>query len=410
VGKLDKKTFLALWLFNPFISAIYTFRDFKYNTNIGPYLLISLFFGVSFVVSTSGGDSERYAEELVRYHQQNISLNDVLDSSYDEGGSKLDVYQPLVTWVVSTFTANIKVLFSVFAIVFGYFWFKSLIIIRSFIAKPLNGLLLLAFLLLVLTNPIWKINGVRMWTAVGVFFYGIVLLHFKNDKKGWIFLVLPMLIHFSLIISLVLYIAYRILPLKNTTILFGLFIFSFFLGELNLDILRSYFELLPSILQSKQGYVGEEYVEKVGMFSEQHNLNYLIANLLNKYVILVMVIIVYYNMVFNKKISEKYLNAFFPVALFFLTFSNFAASVPSGGRFATVSNLMLVTAFLLFLNQDTKMNIIIKGILNGSLFYIIIFEIRIGLETTGVFFFIGNPIVNWFIIDSPLINFFKSIF
>ncbi|MGA9213158.1 EpsG family protein, partial [Kaistella sp.] len=256
MGKINNKTFIALWLFNPFLSGIYLFRNLKQNTSILPYLLLSFFFGLSFVVSTTGGDSVRYTAELVTYHQQNISLSQVLNQFYEDGNSTLDVYQPLVTWAVSIFTANTKVLFAIFALVFGYFWFKSLLIIRSNIDIPLKGLAGLAFLLLALINPIWNINGVRMWTAVGIFFYGIILLYLQNSKRGWFFLILPMFIHFSLIISLILYLLYRVIPSKNKTALLVLFIFTFFLGELNLDVVREYFELLPGIIQTKQGYLG----------------------------------------------------------------------------------------------------------------------------------------------------------
>lgn len=408
--QLDKRTFLALWLFNPFLSAIYVFRDFKNNVRIAPYLLLSLFFGLSFVVSTTGGDSERYAEELLRYHQDDVTLTQVLYEAYGHDMSKLDIYQPFVTWFVSIFTENVKVLFIIFALFFGYFWFKSLIIVRHHFNLPLKGIALLTLLLLAFTNPIWQINGVRMWTAVAVFFYGVVLINLEKDKKGWFFLILPIFIHFSLVASLGLYIAYTLLPSKNTTILFILFIASFFLGQLDLNFLRESFSLLPGMLQSRDAYLGEEYVEVLGERKAEHAAHFLLALIISKYIFFTMVIIIYYYGVLKKNLLDKNLKVFFTMALFFLCFSNMAASVPSGGRFAIVSNLILMTAFLLFLNYNVKLQPHLKVLLSISMIFIILFLLRSGMQSVGLFFFIGNPILNWLIVDTPIIDFIKSPF
>lgn len=411
MARLDKKTFLFLWLFNPLVSAIYVFKNFKQNTSIYPYLFLSFFFGLSFVVSTTGADSERYAAQLLQYNRQNISLFEVIGDFYSEKGTKLDIYQPLVTWFISLFTDNVKVLFAFFALVFGYFWFKSLLLIRSHLHIPLKGLALLTFLFLAFTNPIWLINGVRMWTAVGCFFYGLVVLHLEKDKRGWFYLVLPMFIHFSLIIALVVYILYVIIPYKNKTILFfAAFLFTFFLGELDLDIFRSYFEQAPEFLEKKGSYLNEDYVERVSEAKEQYAFHVILARNLAKYCVLAMIVLMYYYYSRNKrKITDNYFNVIFTLGLFFASFSNLASNIPSGGRFIALSNLVILTAFLLFLNQRIKINFAIKLLLSCSLLFVIIFRIREGLDYVGSFLFIGNPIVNWFVEDSPLIDGIKSL-
>lgn len=412
MARLDKKTFLALWIFNPFISAIYVFKNFKQNTSIYPFLFLSFFFGLSFVVSTTGADSERYATQLLQYHRQNISLVEVIADFYSEEGTKLDIYQPLVTWLISLFTDNVKILFAFFALVFGYFWFKSLLLVRSHIHIPLKGLILLAFLFLALTNPIWKINGVRMWTAVGVFFYGLLLLYLQKDKKGWIYLILPMFIHFSLAIAFVVHVLYVIVPFKNKTFLFFVaFLFTFFLGELDLDIIRGYFEEAPKLLEKKSSYLNEEYVEKVSEAKERFAFHVILARDLSKYSILTITILMYYYYSRYKKIiTDHYFHVVFTLGLFFASFSNLASNIPSGSRFTTLSNLIVLTAFLLFLNQRLKINLTVRMLLSNSLLFVIIFRIREGLDFIGPFFFIGNPVVNWFVEDMPLINSIKSIF
>ncbi|MGA9211151.1 hypothetical protein, partial [Kaistella sp.] len=144
--------------------------------------------------------------------------------------------------------------------------------------------------------------------------------------------------------------------------------------------------------------------------AQNHSFHVILAGNLMKYSVFGMTILLYYYTVYKKNRTEKHLDAFFSMALFFLTFSNLASSVPSGGRFVILSNLMVVTAFVLFLNQRIKLNVILQTILGGSLLFIIIFKVRTGLDFVGLFLFIGNPIVNWFVEDSPIIDFVKSIF
>ena len=407
--KINKRAFLALWFFNPVSSGIYLFKNFQHNTHIGPYLLLSLFFGLSFVVSTGDADSARYAADLRDYYQNNINLLDALGGFYSQEESKLDIYQPLVTWVVSSFTDNVHVLFAIFATVFGYFWFKSLIIIRSHITVPFSRLLLVSFLFLAFTNPIWSINAVRMWTAVGVFFYGIVLYHLEGNKKGYAFLVLSLFVHFSLIAALVLYIVYVLLPNKNKTVLFMIFILTFYFGELNLEVLRNYFEQLPAFAQSKKSYLNDEYAEEV--FSESSSMasHVILATAITQYSVVFITILMYFFSVYKKKILDKHFNAFFTMGLMFASFSNLAASVPSGNRFIVLSNLILIASFVLFLNQKIFIPVIIKNLLIVSIGFVLIFNVREALDYIGIFFFIGNPIINWFIVDTPLIDFIKSL-
>jgi hypothetical protein len=60
-------------------------------------------------------------------------------------------------------------------------------------------------------------------------------------------------------------------------------------------------------------------------------------------------------------------------------------------------------------NEYIKINYVIKLILILILFYENLFFIRLGIENIGLFFFVGNPIVNMFINDIPLIELIKLI-
>ncbi|WP_107040069.1 EpsG family protein [Brumimicrobium mesophilum] len=410
MAKFDKKSFLLMWLVNPMISAIYLFKNFKQNTNIFPYLLLSIFFGISFIVSTAGGDSQAYALELEEYRIKNVTLVELFEGFYSAGSTTIDIYQPLVTWLVSQFTGNSKVLFGVYSLVFGFFLFKSLIIVRSHLNIKLKGLALLVFILLALMNPLWSINGVRMWTAVAAFFYGMVSLHLDKSKASWVYLALPMLIHFSMFMPFAIYLAYRFIPYKNMSVLMALYVVTFFLGELNLDIFKKYFLLLPGFMQSREGYLSDEYVDVINMKAEAKSFFYKTAALALKWSIFGVASLIYFYTIYKNKIKDRFMNEFFHMALIFMSFSNLVQVVPSGGRFLILSNLILLTAFLFFLNKNIWMHPILRSFLKLSTLLVIILRIREGIEHFGIFLFIGSPFTNWFIIDTTLIEVLKSIF
>lgn len=386
----------------------------KWINEIIPYLLLSFFFGLSFViVPGSGADSSRYAEELVQLYENPVPFNIYFSQLYSEESVKLDVYQPLLTWFISQFTGNYQVLFGIYALVFGYFWFKSILIARTLMPEKLSLFFILLLLFFALINPIWQINGVRMWTAVGMFFYGLLLLHFLNNNKGYIFILLPLFVHFSLAIALALYIVYRFLPTKNLTVLYGFYVLAFFVGELDLGVIRSYFELLPGFVQSRQSYLGEEYAEGVKLAADQYAGHIKLYRNALKYLIIGTVSWIYFSMFFKKtKIISKF-TLFFALALIFSAFSNLASQIPSGGRFAVLSNLLVVFSFIWYLSRDVNGYIpkSFQSISKLILMFIVIVQIRIGADYFGVFLFLGNPIINLFIQDTtPFIDFVKAIF
>lgn len=386
----------------------------KWSNGIIPYLLLSVFFGLSFVIASgSGADSSRYAEELVQLYESPVPFNTYFSQLYSEESLKLDIYQPLLTWIVSQFTGNYQVLFAIYALVFGFFWFRSIQMARSLMPEKLSLFFILLLLFFALINPIWAINGVRMWTAVGIFFYGLLSLHFLDNKKGYFFLVLPLFVHFSLSIALIVYFAYRILPTKSFTLMYVMYLTTFFIGEIDLEIIRNYFDLLPSFLQSRKSYVNEEYAERIKDASQQYAGHIQLYGRLVKYLIISMVSWIYFSIFFKNVVIDSKFTRFFALVLIFSIFSNLASQIPSGGRFATLSNLLVAFSFIWYLSKEINdyIPIIYQKISVLVLVFITIVQIRIGADYFGAFLFIGNPIVNLIIQDNtPFIEFVKTIF
>ncbi len=389
-------------------------RNMKGVSSMAPYLLISFFFGFSFVIApNSGADSTSYAQEIKDLHESNIPFGTYFSQLYTEESTKLDVYQSLLTWLVGQFTGNYQWLFGIYAAIFGYFWFKAIRLARLLLPDRLSTFFLLLLVFFAMINPIWNINGVRQYTAFGMFFYGLLLLHFLNNKKGYVFIVLPLFVHFSLTIALALYIAYRFFPTKNFKVLYGIYVLTFFASELNLDFIRSYFDLLPVFMQSRQVYLGDEYAEAEKLSWDEYAGHITLYYNLLKYLIISIISWIYFSIFFKKNKSISKFTQFFSLALIFSAFSNLASQVPAGGRFAILSNLLVVFSFIWYLSNQINGYIpkTIQKIAVILLFYIVVVNIRIGTDYYGVFLFIGNPIVNLIIEEkTPVIEYVKFIF
>jgi hypothetical protein len=410
----NPKYFLLLWLINPFLSGVFLIRRMSAVDQIYPFLFLSFFLGISFVIAPeSGADSVRYAQELKNLHANSISFFDYVGGIYTEESTKLDWYQPAITWLVSRFTRNFQWLFGIYAVVFGYFWFKSLLMVRNWMPSDLSPLLWLTLIFLALINPIWSINGVRMWTAVQVFFYGILLIYFSKDKKGYAFLFFSIFIHFSLSIAVIVYFIFRLFPFKNISILFVLYIITFFVGELNLAQIREFFEQLPGFMQSKKGYLNEEYVQNMKNAKMQYAFHIQFYRSVLKYLMLFFCTFLYLKYKKGEKELSLFFIQFFSLALFFSIFSRILSNIPSGGRFGVLSNLLMTTSFLFYLvkSEGSNLSLYYSRVLMVFLLFLVVVQVRTGMDYIGLLFFVGNPVLNFMVEDTvPLIDFVKSIF
>jgi hypothetical protein len=410
---LNKSLFFIIWIFNPFISAIILFGKSKWSGNVIPFLLLSFFFGISFTLPNgSNADALRYAAELhlanSKYEPIDLFLSDV----YKEESTKIDVYQPVVTWIVSRFTNNDKWLFGVFSLVFGFFWFGSIRLLRLLLPSKLDTTMTLIFLLFALSNPIWSINGVRMWTAVSAFFYGLLRLHYLEDRNGLVFLILSIFVHFSLVICLVLYVFCLVLLKGNLTLIYFTYLLSLLIRELDLELFRNYFEFLPAFTQTRKGYLDDEYRLEINDAAQMRSFHIQLYIQITKYLIIAMSSWLYFSMKTRKLATKSKISEFFIITLIYATFANFASQVPSGGRFMTLSNLLTIFTFVWYVSKFSLNYTFHKYRLLTipMLFIVVINQIRIGLDHVGFFFFIGNPFVNVFIHDEvPIIEFIKSL-
>jgi hypothetical protein len=378
--------------------------------NITPFLLLSFYFGLCFIVDPKGlTDSARIQSDFIDLANSDISFTQNISNFYNEGGS-VDVYLPTTSWIISRFTYDSKWLFAFLALVFGYFWFSSILLVRRLVEKKLDFSILLVFILFVLINPIWQINGARMWTAIQIFFYGLLIIHIEKRSIGYLYLIFSFFVHFTLIIPFLVYTTYHIFPIKNLFFFFFLYLSTFFIGEFDLTIIQDNFNFLPSFLQSRKVYVNDAYLESL-----KNGPIYLSAYLktyyiIYKYIIIVILSWVFYQSYSANSINNIVFNKLLLITLVFASFSNLASLFPSGGRFQILSNLLILSVFFWQISHRKKIfsNLFIKYIFNISILFLIVVNVRIGLDFVGIMFFIGNPVLNIFLIDNtPIIDYVK---
>jgi len=189
--------FSFLWPFGGLWYALGHVKN-KYSKHL--FWFFCIYFGFVFIipkVTANSADSSRIAAAFVELHKQPVSWHSLLEAFYNPAIMLTDIYQTLVSWIVSLFTGNPNILYAVFAAVFGFFYAHNLWIVLDRIKLRHNLIVIVFFTVFAFINPIWNINGVRMWTAGQIFIYGILLIFIEKKKKGLIWILITPLVHFS---------------------------------------------------------------------------------------------------------------------------------------------------------------------------------------------------------------------
>ncbi|MDY4789543.1 MAG: EpsG family protein [Bacteroidales bacterium] len=338
---LDITAKTILFLLSPFLAFLYSLRTIKTKSSYVVFFLFSVFFGLSFTVSNirdevNSGDGVSYRANFETYRY--TSYYQYLDGlegflTFDDG--QKDYYFDTVAFYVSRITGNYHVMFMVFAIIFAFFSLKTF----KFLTSEDNfntsiSCFILAYLFMI--NQIFNINGMRMWTAAWIGVYSIFQI-FKNGNKKYFFLALiTPFFHGSFWVYIaVITLAYFLR--KREKIWIVLFIFSFFISNISVELIRNVIDSLPPFLANMaKSYTNEDYIEmRASAGSGFYWVSVLFSFLVRVYMNLLVYLFIKNSNLVKSNSKTKSLYMFL---LVWMTFVNFTMPVPSlGGRFMVLS-------------------------------------------------------------------------
>lgn len=393
---IDSRHYLILFLLWPFLALITALTNYSQKEAKKIVYLFLIYYGLSFVIGNEGMDAARYASWLKATAALPFSDFFKIVGNLYSSDTSVDIIQPLITFIVSRFTGNYRILFAVYAGLFGFFYLKSINLLHNgYRENPgWNSVIYLIFFAVIL--PITSINGFRMWTAAWIFFYGAYHVIIHRDPKYLLITLGSSLVHFSFLSANVILLIYYFAGNRNL-IYIPLAIASFVLPKLMTPIFQSISLRLGGALQSRyMGYSNEEYVLERQESLEQVNWFVTLSQDLIFYYLIIAVIFIY--LVNRDLMKEKNEKNLFSFILLLLSFVNFSKAIPSFGSRFQILFLLFATlyVFLYFLKlPGNKLSLLaIAGLFPMALYAAV--DFRIGSESINAWIFtpgLGLPLI-----------------
>lgn len=399
----EKSGFYSVLLFIcwPLLSLAAALKNYRKPWSKNIFWAFCVFYGFTFAIGAEslGKDITGYISSYQEMYGHSMSINQVI--SYFAQSGEIDILSLLISYVLSRFTDSAAILTMVYGAIFGFFLSRNI----WFLLNRMKGKLLPISLLLLtcffLINPIWNLNGFRMWTAAHVFIYGLLLFMIEGKWKGAGIAALSILVHYAFIVPVCLLIAYVVLG-NRLTIYFVFFAVTFFISEINLEILNEAIDAYaPQIVQERTaGYRSEAYVESYRAEEEDTNKNWYVElyGKAFKWVVVGFLSVLFFRGrdFFDK--NKEWLRLYSFILLFYGV-ANLMSSIPSGGRYIAVVNLGALSLIIYFI-QNYKFDVYMKRFLWAALPALLLFIIvsfRFGLYSMSPTSMFGNPLIALFI-------------
>ncbi len=392
----EKNSYYAYLLFLvwPFLALISALKNYRMPWAKNIFWVFCMFYGLMFVVDyDSSRDIVRTIADFQRIYGLDITLSEFLSSS-----ERADFFRLIIDYTLSRFTDNPAILTLVYAAVFGFFLSRNIWYILERLQgqlMPVTIFLLVCFFLL---NPIWNINGFRMWTAAQIFLYGLLPFLCEGKKKGLIFSIGSIFVHFSFLVPVLVLLIYTIAG-NRLTAYYIFYIVAFFISEIDIVAFNMFIETYaPEIIQDRtRGYRGEasvvQYREEISdnvWYARwyQPALNLVIMGFLSLF---------YFTGRNFFKENQNWMNLFC-FALLFYGVAYLFSSLPSGARFLVVGNMTALALIILYIQNRPKEKLMKWYIWISSPALLLFFAVavRLGLDSISVTSVIGNLFIAFF--------------
>ncbi len=340
-----KLLLFAIWPFGAFLHSL---RSPQLRSSRIIFYLWFVVFGLCFLPIEENADSYQYAQKFemsknMSFYTYQRDLGSFFSGSYNSDIK--DIYVLTAYYLVGNLTDNVHVLFMVFAMVFAFFYVKSMKYALSSDGKARNNLIFfILFGWFCISNPIFNINGVRFWTAAWMGVY--IMFRFLIHKDYKILLLLPLLyfVHSAFIVFIAIVFVYLFVGRfhKAWNVIFVISLF--FSGLSFLPMVSNFImDYLPHNLQFMlQYYSSEEYISN--KIERMETLSALAQFFLNLPKIVRNLIVVIFLLNRRKIEKNESLSRVLEFTIVLLSLSNIISTIPSVGRF-----LNMVIPFLVYI-------------------------------------------------------------
>lgn len=405
----EKGGFYAVMLFLvwPFLAAASSLKNYKKPWAKNIFWLFCIFYGLTFSIGAESENSDivRYVAQYQELHGNEMTIQ-TARQYYQESG-EIDIARTAIAIGLSRLSDATPLLTVVYAIIFGFFLSRNMWYVMERLEGKLLPITIFLLVCFFLVNPIWKINGFRMWTAAHIFLYGMLPYMFEGKKKGLWISGFAILFHFAYILPFFVLVGVALLG-KWLTFYFSIFLGTLFISEINLGVINNFIETYaPEAFQERTASYRVEEDQVGGMavadggdsrrwYARWHGraMQYAVTGYL--------IIMFITGREYIRKHPE-WLNLMCYVFAFFAA-ANMLSSISSSGRFMSLAILFsmpLIIMYIQNIKQDQMMKrftIVVSPLL--ALFAIV--SARIGIYTISATSILGNPIVAIFLFDDNM--------
>ncbi|MCG2419777.1 EpsG family protein [Aequorivita sp. F47161] len=337
----------------PFISFLLTLKHYRSSWFKNALWLFIIFFGfsMSFIETI---DAYAYKEKFVNSARVYKEFNSFFDVFNPAVTGKVDFLVIFLNYILRPFTNNYHFLFGVYGVIFGYFYSRNIDFVLKQIRPNFSNKLMGIVLFTACFIGFWNINGFRFWTATHIFAYGLInFIYLNKRKKGITFLILPLAVHFSFVIPLLVFLIYKYIPSYKKLYLILIFLLSLYNPLSNLSIVQANllkYTFNEQLERKVEVYTSEEILEK----SQESSFNTSSLKIGIIFYQRALILILTFLLIIKQNKLSKRENLFLKYGIILSLVGAIISFIPSMQRFLNVGMfLMLVGISISLLNNSS---------------------------------------------------------
>lgn len=395
--KADATTFVRSLTF-PIYGLVYALRKLGSRNIVVPITFFYAFVGLFSIYEGTNLDTARFAEGFEAacafkggYWAYHTSLAVV---------NQIDFYTSFMTWLFSRFITSPHLFIAILSGINGAFFALNI----NYLLKNVNinkNTTILFVLLMLIPQAVYFPH--RWWTAMQIFFLGVLPFVINGTKKYLWVSVASVLVHFSFLYIVILFFCYVFMPKKGLLFFLLLFVSTALLGDFDFNLITPYVER----------YFSEEQAARttmyVGWANEEKNFLSRSASLFFKFSSIILFVNIYLKTNWKEK---KKLQEGFIFVLLFASVTQILSLSPVGVRFKDFTNIIITFFLLLYFSNNKCPHIeLIFRYCTPVFVYYIIYQIRGVLDCVGPEGLVLGNFFDFFLLDdtTTVLGYVKQI-